>query len=131
MARILQNYAPMEIEQTYFDVMDIYRMVESVQTNGSIKMVRQVIYEGIPCAYSVGTRPNLNSVMENSYYNNESGSANRVRTQPRVFCSPAIFLKQGDEFIITTNYRYVTVTAGEPVVYPCHQVMHVQEVRYA
>jgi hypothetical protein len=129
MAKLLGNFKLTEIDRTYFDTVTVYRKVSKKQDNGSTKMVKTIIYEEIPCAYSIGTRPSLNSITEDHY--RQQDAVNRIRTQHRLFCNPSYLIQQGDELQINANGRTIIATSGEPFVYPAHQHMHVQEIRYA
>lgn len=117
------------IEDTYFDSVSVYRNAKVKQTNGSFKFERTQVYQDLKCALSIGTRPSLNSITDGSFKQDEI--VNLVQTQDRLFLSPEFIIQQGDEVIISHQGRNITATAGLPYLYDSHQVLHVEEMRYA
>ncbi len=117
------------IESTYFDKCDVYRMDNVSLPNGSVKQQRIKVYENIPCALSIGSRPVLNSLTENDYRQGEA--LNRIQTQDRLYLSPFLIINQGDEIQISHYGRQIKATAGNPFLYDTHQILIAENINYA
>lgn len=117
------------IEATYFDKCDVWRMDNVKQPNGAVKQQRTQIHADVKCALSIGTRPALNTVTDGMYKSNEL--INQVQTQDKLYLNPSFVIEQGDELIISHMGREITAQAGLPFIYDSHQVLHVQNIRYA
>jgi hypothetical protein len=117
------------IEATYFDKCDIYRLAKTQQPNGSYKQQRTLIYSSLPCAYSKGSRPAINTITD--VLGKETDVANMIMTRDKLYLNPSYIVNQGDEIIITRYGREFTVTAGLPFLYDSHQVLAVEDIRYA
>lgn len=117
------------IESTYFDTCQVWRMGNVLQANGSYKQARTQIYSNVKCALSIGTRPALNTITDSSFSSKEV--LNQIQTQDKLYMNPSYIIQQGDEIIISHASRSLTVTSGLPFVYDSHQVMHIENIRYA
>lgn len=117
------------IESTYFDTCEVWRMADVEQPNGSIKQQRQRIYTNIPCGFSQGSIPAVNSITEGKYKQDED--VNKVKTQDKLYLNPSYLIKQGDQLIITHFGRTIKTTAGNPFIYDSHQVLYVEGTTYA
>lgn len=117
------------IESTYFDICEVWRMADVEQPNGSIKQQRTRIYFNVPCGFSQGSIPSVNSITEGSYKQKEE--VNKVKSQNKLYLNPSYVINQGDQIIITHYGRTIKATAGTPFLYDSHQVLQVEELTYA
>lgn len=119
----------MMIESTYFDTCQVWRMGNTLQANGSYKQERQQVYDNVPCALSIGSRPAVNSITDKMYQRDQA--LNQVHRQDELFLSTSYIIQQGDEIIVSRNGRTITAQAGQPFVYDSHQQLHLDELRWA
>lgn len=117
------------IESTYFDTCEVWRMADVDQLNGSVKQQRTRIYTGVPCGFSQGSTPAVNTMTEDSYTQGET--VNRVKTQDKLYLNTSYEVRQGDSIIITHFGRTIKTTAGNPFLYDSHQVLYVEGTTYA
>ena len=117
------------IESTYFDTCSVWRMTNVLQANGAYKQQRTQVYTAVPCALSIGTRPALNTITKGSYDYDEV--VNQIQTQDKLYLNPSYIVNQGDEVIVSHQGRSITATAGLPFAYDSHQMLIVENIRYA
>lgn len=117
------------IELTYFDTCEVWRMADVEQPNGSIKQQRTRIYTNIPCGFSQGSSPSVNSITEGRF--KKEDDVNKVQTKDKLFLNPSYLIQQGDKIVITHYGRTLNTTAGFPFIYDSHQVLVVEGTTYA
>lgn len=104
------------IERTYVDRATISRYVEVDKQNGSKGLELLSVYTDKPCRIS---QKSLGA-------NGQSEAQNDIAYEIKLFISPDIEIKQGDEIEVTRQGTKRGYTAGEPFTYPTHQEVSLQ-----
>lgn len=114
----------MGIESTYFHVMNISRIGDKEETDGSTVQdyVKVPLLQLLPCGYSQSKRNVMNA--------EQTDSVNKIVLVPKIFCDPALDVRVGDRlevhFKIKTAAGFTLKKIGdfqasEPLLYDSHQ----------
>ena len=79
------------------------------------------IYVDQPCRISIAGLPS----------NGQTDAQNDIRYSIKLFISPDLDIKQGDELTVTGRGRTRKYTAGEPFPYPTHLEVGLERETYA
>lgn len=115
------------ISSTYTDIMDIYRHVEVMNTDGTsgIQISQMPLYTGIKCRISFENRDASNTISEDT---------NPINLQIKIFCEPSVDIKKGDKLIVYRNDDNGNIMssyegiANLPFVYTTHKEIEITEI---
>ncbi|WP_129599520.1 hypothetical protein [Anaerophilus nitritogenes] len=98
------------LNSTYFDKMTVYRK-ETITVDYEDKDMNIEVYKDIPCSLDYSASNNTN----------QTETANIIKYNPIIFCSPDLEIKAGDTIIvIIENGQKRKLKTGEYIYYPSH-----------
>jgi len=119
------NYARhrRSIERLYDDRVTIRRFVEIEKPSGETALSKEPvpIYEEQPCRIS----------QKSLAVNGQTEAQNNISYETKLFISPDVEIRQGDQILVSRQGVVRTYTAGEPFLYPTHQEISLQRKEHA
>jgi len=104
------------ISSTYYDIMNVYRLSDTVDSYNISTQDYILTYEDEACALSQKTLDTSNKE-----------TVEEIVNQHKLFCSPTLTILAGDKIVVTKlNGTTQTVYAGEPMPYQTHQEIMVR-----